>query len=314
MNSDIILRINQLKMYFPSSKSQEYRKQSQIRAVDDLSFNVYRGETLGLCGESGCGKSTLAQCINRLYMPTGGEIFFNGIDISRIKESQLRRIRSKISLVFQDPYNSLDPRQTVLKTIIEPIRVLRLFPRNREEDIVNRLLIRVGLDPRLSNRYPHELSGGQRQRVGIARALISDPELVILDEPISSLDASVQSQIINLLQELHDTRKDMTYVFISHDLSVIQYVSNRVAVMYLGRIVEMAETNELFRNPLHPYSQMLLSAASRNDPAFESEAVGQSAGCNFVDRCRQAVPECGKSIPRIHEACAGHEVACIKHR
>jgi peptide/nickel transport system ATP-binding protein len=313
MNSDILLQINHLKMHFPSGKGRWRGNNSEVRAVDDVSFNVFRGETLGLCGESGCGKSTLARCIDRLYAPTGGEILFEGIDISRMPENSLRKIRSKISLVFQDPYSSLDPRQKIGNIVIEPIKALRLRKNGCNEDIVHRLLQSVGLDSRVSNHYPHELSGGQRQRVGIARALASDPELVILDEPISSLDVSVQAQILNLLRELHDARKEMTYLFISHDLSVIQYMSDRVAVMYLGKIVEMAETKELFRNPMHPYTRMLLSAASMDEDLFESNTTsGQSSGCNFMDRCRHSLNECKRSAPRIHEACAGHEVACIR--
>jgi oligopeptide/dipeptide ABC transporter ATP-binding protein len=324
MNSNVILQINNLKMYFPAGKKFLRGNSGEIRAVDDISLTVQRGETLGLCGESGCGKSTLARCIDRLYVPTGGEILFKGVEICHLSERQLRKIRSKISLVFQDTYSSLDPRQKIRRIVIEPIKALHLPINGRDEDIVHRLLQKVGLDPHFSSRYPHELSGGQRQRVGIARALAPDPELVILDEPISSLDVSIQAQILNLLRELHDTHKEMTCLFISHDLSAIQYMCDRVAVMHLGRIVEMAETDELFRNPLHPYTQMLLSAAGIEGRLYEDESVccgapnelelifRQSSGCNFIDRCRHAVPECGKSVPRAHEVCAGHEVACLK--
>jgi oligopeptide transport system ATP-binding protein len=326
MNSNILLQINHLKMHFSSDKSFWRGNNSEVRAVDDVSFNVFRGETLGLCGESGCGKSTLARCIDRLYASTGGEILFDGTDISRMPESSLRKIRSKISLVFQDPHGSLDPRQKIGNIVIEPIKALHLRQSDSDEDIIHRLLQNVGLDSRISNRYPHELSGGQRQRVGIARALASDPELVILDEPISSLDVSVQAQILNLLRELHDTRKEMTYLFISHDLSVIQYMSDRVAVMYLGRIVEMAETDELYRNPLHPYTQVLFSTASMDGNLMEIESLlsctpnepemilGQSSGCHYMNCCLYAVAECNKSVPRFHEVRAGHEVACIRYR
>jgi oligopeptide/dipeptide ABC transporter ATP-binding protein len=323
MNLNIILQISHLKMHFPTAKDIWGRNKSVIRAVDDISFNVYRGETLGLCGESGCGKSTLARCIDRLYVPTSGEIFFEGADISGIPESRFRKIRSKISLVFQDPYNSLDPRQKIRSIVIEPIKAVGLHRGKSDEDIVHRLLQRVGLDPHLASHYPHELSGGQRQRVGIARALASDPELVILDEPISSLDASVQAQILSLLRELHEKRNEMTYIFISHDLSVIQYMSDRVAVMYLGRIVEVAATDEIFRNPLHPYTQMLLSAASMVGNFSENDRLsdgasngssGQSEGCNFIARCRHALAECSRFVPQVQEVCAGHEVACLKVR
>jgi oligopeptide/dipeptide ABC transporter ATP-binding protein len=325
MNSNIILEIKGLKMYFPApAKDYLHKKTGAIRAVDNVSLKAHRAKTLGLCGESGCGKSTLAHCIDRLQIPTSGAIEFEGVDITHLAESELRKIRSKISLVFQDPYSSLDPRQKIRNIVIEPIKVLRLFQSDRDEDIAHRLLHRVGLDPQHANRYPHELSGGQRQRVGIARALASDPKLVILDEPISSLDASIQAQIIHLLRELQDQRKDLTYIFISHDLSAIQYMSDYVAIMHLGRIVEMAETKEIFQNPLHPYTQMLLSAASmdenplKHEPAArrstrEPEMISeQLAGCDFMARCHDAIPECGKYMPRIREILPGHEVACIK--
>ena len=325
MSSNIILEIKCLKMHFPASTERYFRKKAgAIRAVDDVSFKVYRSKTLGLCGESGCGKSTLAHCIGRLHIPTSGTIEFDGADISRLTERELRKIRSKLSLVFQDPYGSLDPRQKIRNIVIEPIKALRLSRRGRDEDIANRLLHMVGLDPQHANRYPHELSGGQRQRVGIARALASDPELVILDEPISSLDASIQAQIINLLQELQDQCKDLTYIFISHDLSAIQYMSDYVAIMYLGQIVEMGETKKIYQNPLHPYTQMLLSAASmgkslsNNEPASRCSTkepemtLERQIGCNFMARCQYAIPECGTYAPRVHEVCSGHEVACIR--
>jgi oligopeptide transport system ATP-binding protein len=326
MNSNIILEIKCLKMYFPApAKGYLHKKIRAIRAVDNISFKVHRAKTLGLCGESGCGKSTLAHCIDRLHIPTGGAIEFDGVDITHLAESELRKIRSKISLVFQDACGSLDPRQKVRNIVIEPIRALRLLRSDRDEDIAHRLLHMVGLDPQHANRYPHELSGGQRQRVGIARALASDPELVILDEPISSLDASIQAQIINLLRELQDQRKNLTYIFISHDLSAIQYMSDYVAIMYLGRIVEMAETKEIYRNPLHPYTRLLLAAASMGEIAFNDRAgfrnspkepamiSEQLVGCAFMARCHYAIPECGKYMPRIREVRSGHEVACIRN-
>ena len=295
MSSNIILEIKCLKMHFPASTERYFRKKAgAIRAVDDVSFKVYRSKTLGLCGESGCGKSTLAHCIGRLHIPTSGTIEFDGADISRLTERELRKIRSKLSLVFQDPYGSLDPRQKIRNIVIEPIKALRLSRRGSDEDIANRLLHMVGLDPQHANRYPHELSGGQRQRVGIARALASDPELVILDEPISSLDAS------------------------------IQYMSDYVAIMYLGQIVKMGETKKIYQNPLHPYTQMLLSAASmgkslsNNEPASRCSTkepemtLERQIGCNFMARCQYAIPECGTYAPRVHEVCSGHEVACIR--
>lgn len=313
-------------MHFPAARAYLRKKRGAIKAIDNMSLKVYRGETLGLCGESGCGKSTLARCISRLYTPVHGEIIFDGVDIAHLTENKLRKIRPKISLVFQDPYSSLDPRQKIRNIVIEPAKVHHSLEAGHGDSFASRLLQMVGLDSSYENRYPHELSGGQRQRVSIARALASNPSLVILDEPISALDASIQAQIINLLRELHAKRKDLTYIFISHDLSTIQYLSDRVAVMYLGRIVEIAETNELYQNPLHPYTQMLLSAASLNNNLFENKTnesmpcvaplesiifSEQSAGCNFRDRCYRAIPGCGKSIPQIHEVSAGHEVACI---
>jgi peptide/nickel transport system ATP-binding protein len=322
MSSKIILEINNLEMHFPAAIGYWRKNSGGIRAIDNLSLTLRRGETLGLCGESGCGKSTLALCINRLHTPTQGKIMFDGVDISHLPENKLKKIRQKMSLVFQDPYGSLDPRQRIRNIVIEPIKVLHLSKADHDGDLADRLLNMVGLDPSYANRYPHELSGGQRQRVGIARALASDPSLVILDEPLSALDVSIQAQIINLLRELHDRRKELTYIFISHDLSTIQYMSDRVAVMYLGRIVELAETDELYRNPLHPYTQMLMAAASMNDNLCKNESMlcftqnehpillDRPTGCNFVDRCYRATPECGKSVPDLYEVSADHVVAC----
>jgi peptide/nickel transport system ATP-binding protein len=324
MNANIVLEINNLKMYFPIARDFLHRSRGEIRAIDGISFKLHSGETLGICGESGAGKSTLARCINRLYNPTDGEILLEGVDISRIRESKLRKFRRKMSLVFQDPYSSLDPRQKIRDIVLEPIKVFPSSNDGRDGDVAIRLLNMVGLDQSYLRRYPHELSGGQRQRVGIARALASKSVLIIFDEPVSALDASIQAQIISLLRELHNGHNELTYIYISHDLSAIQYLSDRVAVMYRGRIVEIAETNELYRNTLHPYTQMLFSAASLGDHLHEKEntlsgiqdssdaMMGQSAGCNFRHLCHYAVPECGLVAPPFHEAGKGHEVACIQ--
>jgi oligopeptide/dipeptide ABC transporter ATP-binding protein len=324
MNPHFALDIRRLKKYFPIMKGLLRREVGAIKAVDDVSLKVRKGEILGLCGESGSGKSTVARCIDRLYKPTSGQIIFEGIDISRMSERELRKVRARMSFVFQDPYSSLNPRQRIRTIVVEPLKIHRSIKRQDCHDRAAQLLQMVGLDASLMNRYPHELSGGQRQRVGIARALAPDPSLVILDEPVSALDPSIQAQVINLLRELHDSRDCLAYLFISHDLSIIQNVSDRVAVLYRGRIVEVADTEELYLNPLHPYTRMLLSAIPTADPSLEKEnavayleegnliSVDGPIGCAFRSRCTFAMLECSRHSPELQTVGGGHEVACLR--
>lgn len=322
MNLDVLEVIN-LRMSFPGKKGLTRRNAEGIRAVNDVSFSLHRGETLGLCGESGCGKTTLARCITRLYQPAAGKIIFEGVDISTVPERRLRKARSRMSLVFQDPYSSLNPRQRIRNTIGEPLRAHHTIGRRDYADRVRQLCEMVGLDWSIGDRYPHELSGGQRQRVGIARALACSPSLVICDEPVSSLDASMQAQIIHLLQALRLKHGGLAYLFISHDLSVIRHMSDRIAVMYLGRIVEMASTSEFYSNPLHPYTKLLLSSAqlgadSGNENSCEylddddGFSVDGPNGCSFRPRCFMAAPECRDSVPELRDLGSGHQVACLR--
>jgi oligopeptide/dipeptide ABC transporter ATP-binding protein len=310
-------------MYFPLTGGLLRRKIGEIRAVDDVSFTVRRGETLGLCGESGCGKSTIARCIVRLYKPTGGRVLIDGMDVTRMHEKQLRGVRARSSLVFQDSYSALNPRQNVRSIITEPLRVHRIVDSNLYQNRALRLCEMVGLGSDILNRYPHELSGGQRQRVGIARALASEPSLIVCDEPLSALDLTIQVQIIRLLQELQDKRPGLTYIFISHDLSVIRHLSDKVAVMYQGRIIELADTHELYSNPIHPYTEMLLSTVLSHpgDPFLEPDRrielndhenmTGDKSGCGFHARCDRATQNCRIKAPKLMDLSGGHMVACM---
>lgn len=320
-----ILDIQDLKMYFPVTRGLLRRKVADVKAVDGVSFILKRGETMGLVGESGCGKTTVGRCILRLYKPTSGQIIFENEDISTYPSKRLRNIRSNIALIFQDPYSSLDPRQNAGSIVGEPLKI-HCWTTNKTEynERVEQLFRLVGLDPGMANRFPHEFSGGQRQRIGVARALACEPSLVICDEPISALDVSIQAQIINLLEELQEGIQGLTYLFIAHDLSVVKHISDRAAVMYLGRIVEITKSRELYENPLHPYTKALLSAIPIADPFVEEtreriilkgevpSPLNPPSGCSFHPRCFMAVPECSKDVPDLREIDIDHQVACIR--
>lgn len=323
----VLLDVRGLKMHFPIKTSFFAKAKNFIYAVDGIDFQVRKGETLGLVGESGCGKSTTARAIAQLYKPTAGEVILNGKDLTKLPPREMIEARKNMQMVFQDPYASLNPRMTAGDIIAEPIRIFQkrgLIDMSTEErnDRVEHLMEKVGLSRFFKNRYPHEFSGGQRQRIGIARALALNPELILCDEPVSALDVSIQSQILNLFKDLQD-EFGLTYLFIAHDLSVIKYISNRVAVMYLGLIVEIADAADLYKNPLHPYTQALLSAAPIPDPKVEAKRKRiiltgdvpspdkQRPGCNFYDRCSKHMEICKQARPKLKEAGPGHEVSCF---
>ncbi|MDF2673005.1 MAG: transporter ATP-binding protein [Clostridiales bacterium] len=321
IENDYLLEINGLKKYFPVKKTFLRKDIIFNKAVDGVSFKIKKGETLGLVGESGCGKTTCGRTILKLYKPDGGEIIYRGKDITLLPENKMLDYRRKMQVIFQDPYASLDSRMTVGDIIGEAIDIHKLMGRSERNERVQYLLERVGLNSEHSNRYPHEFSGGQRQRIGIARALAVEPEFIVCDEPISALDVSIQAQVVNMLEDL---QKDLglTYLFIAHDLSMVKHISNRVGVMYLGKMVEMAESNELYINPLHPYTQALLSSIPIPDPdesdskkriILEGEipsAINPPAGCRFNKRCRYAKPECGEIEPEFKNIGNEHYVAC----
>ena len=316
-----ILAIKGAKKYFPV-RAGLFRRPRLVRAVDDVTIAIKRGETLGLVGESGCGKSTLGRLVLRLDDPTAGEIRFEGVDLAPLDRNQMVAVRKKMQVIFQDPYSSLNPRMTVGQIIAEPIHVHGILPKPQINDRVAELLQVVGLFPYMALRYPHELSGGQRQRVGIARALAVDPRVIVCDEAVSALDVSIQGQVINLLEELQQ-RLGLTYLFIAHDLAVVRHISSKVAVMYLGRIVEYAPADELFANPKHPYTRALLAAAPVPDPVVERtrprsiikgelpSPLNPPSGCVFHPRCPLATEECKKAVPAERELGPGHSVACI---
>jgi oligopeptide transport system ATP-binding protein len=320
-----LVEVQDLKMYFPVKSGVIFQRTvANVRAVDGVSFSVKRGETLGLVGESGCGKTTLGRCILQLYRPTAGSISYDGQDLSKLSGSELRRMRRRIQVIFQDPYSSLNPRMTAGNIVGEPLRIHHLVNGKQEyRTRVEELFTIVGLSPYMVDRFPHEFSGGQRQRIGIARALALNPEFIVCDEPVSALDVSIQAQIINLLEELQE-QFGITYLFIAHDLAVVRHISDRVAVMYLGRIVEIASRNDIYENPTHPYTQALLSAVPIPDPTLDAQreriilsgevpsALNPPSGCAFHPRCPIAIDECSKITPQLRQTEDGHWSACIR--
>jgi oligopeptide transport system ATP-binding protein len=319
---EVLLRVDHLVKYFPINRGIIIMKQvGAVHAVDDVSFDIYRGETLGLVGESGSGKSTTGRTILQLYKPTSGHVYFEGVDLTTLKQEEMRKLRRNMQMIFQDPYASLNPRMTVGEIVGEPLVIHNVLQGKAVDRRVEELLELVGLNPAFANRYPHEFSGGQRQRIGVARALALQPQLIICDEPISALDVSIQAQVVNLLEDLQK-EFNLTYLFIAHDLSVVKHTSNRVAVMYLGIIVEVASRDELYAHPLHPYTQALLSAVPIPDPVAEEKRkriilqgdvpspVNPPSGCRFRTRCPLAVDICKEQKPEFREVSPGHFVAC----
>jgi oligopeptide transport system ATP-binding protein len=317
-----LLDVQNLVMHFPLTQGIIFqRKVGAVQAVDGVSFSVKKGETLGLVGESGCGKSTTGRAILQLYKPTSGNVIFDGLDLTKLDSTRMRRMRRHLQMIFQDPYASLNPRMTVGNIVSEPMQIHKLVPKGQRTQRVQELLQTVGLNPYFANRYPHEFSGGQRQRIGIARALAANPDFIVCDEPVSALDVSIQAQIVNLLEDLQD-QFGLTYLFIAHDLSVVRHISDRVAVMYLGKIVELADRNELYDNPLHPYTKALLSAVPIPDPVIEKRReriiltgdvpspINPPTGCHFHTRCPYVMDVCKKVDPLFAEQDPGHFVAC----
>ena len=321
MSNEILLRVENLVKHFPIYEGVIRRQVGAVHAVDGVSFDIYKGETLGLVGESGCGKSTAGRTILRLYKPTDGHVYYDGTDLGALSEREMRAMRRKLQIIFQDPYASLNPRMTVADIVGEPLVVHKVANGAEVQERVQELLNLVGLNPAFADRYPHEFSGGQRQRIGVARSLALQPDLIICDEPISALDVSIQAQVINLLEDLQE-QFGLTYLFIAHDLSVVRHISDRVAVMYLGVIVELAERDELYEHPLHPYSQALLSAVPIPDPVAEERRkriilegdvpspVNPPSGCRFRTRCPIAESICTEEKPEWREVKEGHYVAC----
>ena len=320
--NNVLLRVDNLVKHFPIMRGLLQKQVGAVRAVDGVSFELKRGETLGLVGESGCGKSTTGRAVLQLYRPTSGNVHFDGTDLTAIKGEELRAMRRKMQMIFQDPYASLNPRMTVGEIIREPLIVHKVATESEADERVKQLLELVKLNPSFSTRYPHEFSGGQRQRIGIARALALQPSFIVCDEPISALDVSIQAQVVNLLEELQK-EFNLTYLFIAHDLSMVRHISDRVAVMYLGVIVELSTRDELYGHPLHPYSQALLSAVPIPDPVIEKtrqriiltgdvpSPANPPSGCRFRTRCPIAEAICAESRPEFREIKPGHFVACF---
>lgn len=311
-----LVQVRNLFKHFPIEGSDD-----KVKAVDGVSFDILAGETLGLVGESGCGKSTVGRNILRLQEPTSGEVLFEGKNILQSSKGELQKLRREMQIIFQDPYASLNPRLNILSIISEPLKIHGIGGKNEQKARVAELLSKVGLDPNYMHRYPHEFSGGQRQRLGIARALALNPKLIVCDEPVSALDVSVQAQVVNLLQDLQQ-ELGLTYLFISHGLAVVEHISSRVAVMYLGKIVEIASAKALYANPLHPYTQALLSAIPVPDPKVKRQRIilkgdvptpiNPPSGCRFRTRCPYAIKECAEIVPELREIAPGHTAACIR--
>ena len=320
-NNKILLKVNELVKYFPITRGIFRREVGSVYAVDGISFEIHEGETLGLVGESGCGKSTAGRVILKLIPATSGKVIFKGRDLTSVNQTELRKQRQQMQMIFQDPQDSLNPRMTVGSIISEPLLEHKNLQTKERHQLVEQLLNSVGMNHKFTNRYPHEFSGGQRQRIGIARALALSPDFIICDEPIAALDVSIQAQVINLLEDLQE-KYGLTYLFISHDLSMIRHIADRVAVMYLGRLVELASSKELYLKPIHPYTQALLSAVPMHDPKMERKRkrtvlVGDvpspanpPSGCHFSTRCPRAEDRCFNDSPEWREVVQGHHIAC----
>ena len=322
-NQEALIRVEDLVKHFPIYRGVIRRQVGAIRAVDGVTFSVRRGETLGLVGESGCGKTTVGRTILQLYQPTSGHVYFKDIDLTELKPEPMRHMRQELQMIFQDPYASLNPRMTVREIVGEPLVVFGLASGKELDKRVAELLNLVRLDQNYAGRYPHEFSGGQRQRIGVARALAMNPSFIVCDEPISALDVSIQAQVVNLLEDLQK-ELNLTYLFIAHDLSMVRHISDRVAVMYLGKVMELADRNDVYYNPLHPYTIALLSSIPVPDPEFYEDhqrivlegdvpsPANPPSGCRFRTRCPIADEHCAEVIPELREISPGHFVACIK--